>query len=76
MEPGQPRPRDQLLQLHVLGLGLLQDGDVRVGVFPQREEILIRGAGFGGVAGHRVGAGQAEAGELFTSVVPRSRAAQ
>jgi hypothetical protein len=29
-------------QLCVLCLGLLQDGDVRVGVFPEREEILIR----------------------------------
>ena len=32
---------DQLLQFRVLRLGLLQDGDVAVGVFPQREEILM-----------------------------------
>jgi len=31
----------KLLQLRVLRLGLLQDGDVGVGVFPEREEILI-----------------------------------
>ena len=39
-----------LLQLRVLGLGFLQDGDVRVGVFPQCEEILIGRLGLGGVA--------------------------
>jgi hypothetical protein len=32
-----------LLQLRVLRLGLLQDGDVRVSVFPEREEISICG---------------------------------
>ena len=29
----------KLLQLGVLGLGLLQDGDVWVGIFPEGEEI-------------------------------------
>src|SRR5208282_5249597 len=32
-----------LLQLFVLCLGLLQDGDVEVGVFPEGEEILVGG---------------------------------
>ena len=36
-----------LFQLCVFRLGFLQDGDVGVGVFPEREEILIRNAGFG-----------------------------
>jgi hypothetical protein len=31
----------QLLQLRVLRLGLLQDGDVGVGVFPEREEVHL-----------------------------------
>ena len=31
-----------------------------VGVFPEREEILIRSTGFGGVALHGVGAGDLE----------------
>src|SRR5262249_21332551 len=35
------------LQLRVLGLGFLRDGDVGVGVFPQVEQILIGGVGFG-----------------------------
>ena len=41
-----------LSQPGVLGFGLLVDGDVGIGVFPEGEEILIRGAGF--VAGGRV----------------------
>ncbi len=41
-----------LLQLGVLRLGLLQNEDVGVGVFPERKKILIRGVGFGSVAGH------------------------
>ena len=34
-----------LLQLRVLRLRFLQDGDVGVGVFPQRQKILVGGAG-------------------------------
>src|SRR5215831_743251 len=40
----------RLLQLCVLGLGLLKDGDVGVGVFPEGEEVLVGCAGFGGIA--------------------------
>jgi hypothetical protein len=32
-----------LLQLRVLGLGFLEDGDVGVGVFPEGEEIFVGG---------------------------------
>jgi hypothetical protein len=35
---------DQLLQLRVLRFGFLQDRNVGVGVFPQREEVLVSGA--------------------------------
>jgi hypothetical protein len=52
-----------LLQLRVLGFGFLQDGDVGVGVLPEGEEVLIGGAGFGGVALHNVGACEAEMDE-------------
>jgi hypothetical protein len=31
----------KLLQLRVLRLGLLQDGDVGVGVFPEGEEVFV-----------------------------------
>jgi hypothetical protein len=47
-------PRSSL-QLRVLRLRSDEDGDVRVGVFPECEEILICPLGFGGVALHRVG---------------------
>jgi hypothetical protein len=29
------------LQLGVFGFGLLQDGDVGVGIFPEAEEVLV-----------------------------------
>jgi hypothetical protein len=32
----------ELLQLRVFGFGFSQDGDVRVGVLPDREEVVIR----------------------------------
>ena len=47
-----------LLQLCVFRLRLFEDGNVRVGIFPKREEILISRLGFGGVALHGVSAGQ------------------
>ncbi len=34
-----------LLQFGVLGFGFFQDGNIRVGIFPQREEVLISSAG-------------------------------
>jgi hypothetical protein len=39
-----------LLQLRVLGLGLLQDGDFGIGIFPKSEKILIGGLRLRGVA--------------------------
>jgi ATP dependent DNA ligase C terminal region/Transposase C of IS166 homeodomain/zinc-finger binding domain of transposase IS66 len=42
------------------GFGLYRDGDIRIGIFPKRQEILIGGAGFGGVALHGVSAGKSE----------------
>src|SRR5215472_14871797 len=44
-----------LLQSCVLGLGLFQDGNIGVGIFPEGEEILISDARFGLVACQRVG---------------------
>ena len=40
-----------LLQLRVLCFGFLQDGNVGVGVFPEREEILVCGFHRGDVTG-------------------------
>jgi len=52
-----------LLELSVLRLGFLQDGNVGIGVFPEGEEVLILGTSLGSVAGENVGAGEAEMGE-------------
>jgi len=43
------------LQLRVLRLGFFQDADVGVGIFPEGEKVLVRGAGLNGVTGHRIG---------------------
>jgi hypothetical protein len=48
-----------LLQLGVLGFRSDEDGNFGVGVFPEREEILIRASGFGGVTLQHGGAGEA-----------------
>lgn len=42
-------------QLRVLCFGFLEDGDIGVGVFPERLEILICRLGVGGVALHDIG---------------------
>src|ERR1017187_10230011 len=46
----------QLLQLSVLRFGLLKDGNVGVGVFPEDKEILIGGFRLCGIALQGVGA--------------------
>src|ERR1017187_7317465 len=45
-----------LLQPRILRFGLLVDGDVGVGVFPEGEEIFVGGFRLGGIARHRIGA--------------------
>ena len=47
-----------LLQLRVLGFGLPVDGNVRIGIFPEGEEVLIRLARGVLVAHHLVSAGK------------------
>jgi hypothetical protein len=48
------------LQLRVLRLGFAQDGNVGIGVFPERKEILVSGAGFLLVAQARISTGLTE----------------
>src|SRR5580700_3197506 len=48
----------QLLQICVLRLGLLQDGDVGVSVFPERKEILVGGSCFASISRECVGSAQ------------------
>jgi hypothetical protein len=50
------KKHDFSLQLFILRFGFFQDGDVGVGVFPESEEVLVYGAGLGGVAREGVGA--------------------
>src|SRR5580698_9122264 len=49
-----------LPQLCVLGLGPLQDGEVRVGILPVCEQGLVGRAALGGVSLHSVCAGQTQ----------------
>ena len=53
----------QLLQSGVLSLGLLQDGDVGVGVFPESEGILVGRAGSGRVTVESFITGQSHKGQ-------------
>ena len=53
----------QLRQFRVLRLGFLQNGDLRIGIFPEGEEILIRGLGFRGVARHGISTSNTEMGD-------------
>jgi len=46
----------ELVKLCILCFCFLQDRDVRIGVFPEREEIIVGSFGFGSVALQRVGA--------------------
>jgi hypothetical protein len=56
------QPPVGLWEFGVFGFSLEEDGDVGVGVFPGGEEVLIGGAGFGGVVREDSGAGNAEVG--------------
>ena len=47
--------RFQSLQLRILRFGLFEDGDVRVGVFPQREKIAVLFATLVGITHHYLG---------------------
>src|ERR1700694_897373 len=58
------------LQLRVLRLGLLQDRDVGVGVFPEGQEVLVCTLRFRCIACHRVGATELEMGQRAGHEVP------
>ena len=50
------------LQLGVLPLSLFEDRSVRIGIFPELQEVLVFGASLAAVTGERVGAAKAEMG--------------
>src|SRR6266849_6969619 len=64
----------ELLQLRVFRLGFFQDRDLGVGVFPEREEILICRLGFGGVALHGIGSTDLEMRECSNGFVEHNTA--
>jgi len=58
-----------LLQFRVLGLGFIQNGNVRVSVFPEIEEVLIFRVGFGSVDLHGISATETKVGERSKGLV-------
>ena len=64
------------MQLRIFCFGLLEDGDVGVGVFPEGEEIVVGGGGLGGVTLHGIGTGEAEMGGYGGRPMRRSRSAK
>jgi hypothetical protein len=70
-KPGVSRRKfltNRLLQLGVFGFCSDEDGDIGVGIFPEREEIVVGGASLRRVALQCIGAGKAEVrdGSRFT----------
>ena len=66
----------RLLQLRVFRLGLLQNGDVGVGVFPEDEEILLGSFRFVLVATHHIGSPKLETSQrsqISVAVAKRSQ---
>ena len=52
----------QLLKFGVFGFGFLEGDEIRVGVLPGGEEVLVGGAGFRRISLQGVGASEAELG--------------
>jgi len=52
-----------LLQLGVLGFGFFQGGEISVGIFPEREEILVGGAALLAIALQSIGAAKSQVRE-------------
>ena len=63
-----------LLKLRVLCFRSDENRNVRVGIFPKRQEILIGRLGLGGVALHRVRSAELEMGECTDRRVPDNSA--
>ena len=53
----------------IFGPGLRENGNIGIGVFPEREEVLIRRFCLNRVALHSVSAGDAEMGERSNGLV-------
>jgi hypothetical protein len=57
------------VQFGVFGFGLLEDGNIRIDVFPEGQEFLIRLAGLGGIALQDGRASQTQIGENADGLV-------
>ena len=53
----------ELMKFAVLGFGGEENGDIGVSVLPQGEEILVRGAGLGGLSLQGIGTANLEMGQ-------------
>ena len=51
------------LSFDVLGIGFLQDGDVAISIFPERQEILIGGFCLARVSRESIGSAELQPGE-------------
>jgi hypothetical protein len=58
------------VQLRVFCFGLLQEGDVRVGVFPERGEVLVGALGFALVSRQNVGPAQFQVRQCADGLTP------
>jgi hypothetical protein len=64
--------RNELLQFRVFRFGLFQDGNVWVGVFPEREELVILPSGTGCIASEGERTSQAKMGQRSLGARPMS----
>src|SRR5437868_446461 len=62
------------VELRVFDFGLFQDADIGVGVFPEREKILICSASLGGLTLQDISAGKAEVRERSDGLVQHNSA--
>jgi len=49
-----------LLQLRVFGTGFLENGNIRIRIFPEFQKLAVLGQALVLIAGERIGAGQSE----------------
>jgi len=66
--PNKTSARRRSMQLQILRFGFLEDRDIGVGVFPEREKILICRLGFRSVALQHIGAGKLKVGESSNGI--------
>ena len=61
-------------QPSIFPLGLLQDRNIAIGIFPECEKVLVCGASLIDIAFHRIGAGKAQVRERANWIVQHDAA--